>query len=172
VAKKVTKEKSDKLNKNRGGDAPDTDLYCRTQEEAAAYLGVATKTIRRYKNERSMPMSPQGWYIKAMLDLWYKNEKGDGGIVEHRQRDTIAQAGIRETKQKLIEIELAEKQGRVHNVADCEQRQLRKQVIILREATVLRKKIVAALAPKDRAAANKIIKEAIVNMRTAIIESE
>jgi hypothetical protein len=170
----VSKEKTSQSDKDRGsgGAGIDTGLYCRTQEEAAAYLGVATKTVRRYKNERSMPMSPDGWYIKAMLDLWYKNEKGEGGVVEHRQRDTIAQAGIRETKQKLIEIELAEKQGLVHNVADCEQRLLRKQVIILREATVLKKKIVAQLAPKDRAAANKIIKEAIVNMRTAIIGSE
>jgi hypothetical protein len=61
----------------RGRDTLDTALYCRTQEEAAAYLGVATKTVHRYKNERSMPMS-----IKAMLDLWHKNEKGDGGVAD------------------------------------------------------------------------------------------
>ena len=169
VKKKTSKSKG---KGKRGRDACDTTLYCRTQTEAAAYLGVTTKTIRRYKNQRLMPVTAQGWYIKEKLKLWHKDDKGDGGMTVHRQRDTIAQAGIREARQKLIELELAERRGLFHDTIECEKRQMRKQVVVLREVAVMRKKILAQLATKDRAAANRIIKDAVRNMRIAVLGSD
>ena len=173
----MAKKKASKSKEEHGRGGPggfDPAIHIRGQKAAAEFLGIDVRTIRKYKNERGMPMAgPNGdWYVKEFLTLWRKNDDDDLEMVVHRRRDTIAQAGVREARQKLLEIELAGKQGEVHSVVECVQRQLRKQVIILREVGVMRKKIISQLQPRDRAKANAIIKEAERNMRLAIIGSD
>jgi len=142
-------------------------LYCRTQAEAAEYAGVCTRVVRRWKNERGLPVTSQGWYIKKMLDIWKKNDAGGGGaaMVEHRQRETIAQAGIKEYKEKLLALDLELKRGEYHGTAECEAKGVRKLVDLTRGIEAMRRKVEARVPPEVRAMVSRILKEEIKQMR-------
>jgi len=43
------------------------DKVIKKQKEAAAYAEVSMRTIRRWKTRLGMPMTPEGYYIKAEL---------------------------------------------------------------------------------------------------------
>jgi len=100
----------------------------KTQSEAARYLGVNTRTIRRYK-ERGMPVTAQGFYIKQMLDFYKAQENAPSG---DKQRESKAQADLKELKAKLLEIELAIKEGRLLNRDEVEAANVRKILFMKR----------------------------------------
>lgn len=143
------------------------DGLIRTQKEAARYAGVTERQIRRWKNQQGMPLATNGWYRKDMLIVWKKREENGSGalLAEHRQRETIATAGIKEKKDELLALELAIRRGKWHETAGCAARQLRKLIDLTRGIEAMRRRVEARCPPEIRAAVSQIMKEEIRRMR-------
>jgi len=117
---KQQKEKKGKSKKSGGRNKKHTiadSQILKTQTEAAEYAGVDTRTIRRWKKE-GLPITDDGYYIKGMLDIFKKN-KGQQ-ISEDRQKQESAETDLKETKAKLLKIELKIKQGQLIDIAEIE----------------------------------------------------
>lgn len=83
----------------------------------------------------------------------------------HRQRETIAQAGIKEYKEKLLALDLELKKGQFHSTAECEAKGVRKLVDLTRGIEAMRRKVEARVPPEVRASVSRILKEEIKQMR-------
>jgi hypothetical protein len=79
----------------------------KTQANAAKYAGKSVRTIRRWV-KAGMPRTESGHYIKAMLDFYKINEGNQPTEAKKRSQD--ADAGIKEKKDKLLQLQLEEKQ--------------------------------------------------------------
>jgi len=163
------KKRSTSRSKKRSGRnaAQQNDAFCVTQIAAAAYAGVCVRVVRRWKNQRGMPVTPEGWYIKEMLDIWKDKDAGGQGalMAEHRQRDIIATAGKKEYQARKLAVELAVIEGKYHSVADCEKRSGRKVVDLVRGLEGMRRKVEARVPAKVRPVVSRIMKEEIRYMR-------
>jgi len=106
--KKMQRRKGTKAQSNKAVIA--ASQLIETQKEAAEYAGVNTRTIRRWEDE-GMPKTEDDFYIRSMLDI-FKANKGSQ-ITEDKARLQSAEANYKETKAKLLEIELKIKQGQL-----------------------------------------------------------
>ena len=93
----------------------------RSQKAAAAYVGKDVRTIRRWKKEGGMPTlidaeSKKEFYIKALLDFFKENEGKP--MSETRQRQELGEADIKQTRARLLEIELEIKEGKLISLDD------------------------------------------------------
>lgn len=97
-----------KTNNREKSVVIDAAEVIKTQIEAAAYAGVSKRTIRRWRGA-GMPQTKDGYYIKSMLDF-FKAHQGEAPSGD-RQREQKAQADLKTTKARLLELELAIKVG-------------------------------------------------------------
>jgi phage terminase Nu1 subunit (DNA packaging protein) len=105
-------EKVTKAAKNGNGSDKD-DMLIKTQVEAARFAGVDTRTIRRWKGN-GMPVTPQGWYIRQVLQYFRDNEGRQ--LSKARQRGDEADAEYKEKRVELIKHELGEREKEINAI--------------------------------------------------------
>lgn len=115
----------------------------KTQKEAAEFAGVDVRTVRRWiKN--NMPRTEKGWYIKSML-LFYKENEGSQHT-EHKEKQAKAEAELKDTKAKLADLELKDRQGEFLNRDTVEKENTRKVLALKRALLGLGRKLAPQLA--------------------------
>ena len=90
--------------KENGSNGKNDDMLIKTQVEAARFAGVDTRTIRRWKNN-GMPVTPEGWYIRQVLEYFRDNEGRQ--VSKARQRQDETEADRKEVRLERERIELA-----------------------------------------------------------------
>jgi phage terminase Nu1 subunit (DNA packaging protein) len=88
-------------------------MLIKTQVEAARFAGVDTRTIRRWKGN-GMPVTPQGWYIRQVLQYFRDNEGRQ--LSKARQRGDEADAEYKEKRVELIKHELGEREKEINAI--------------------------------------------------------
>jgi len=101
--KRATKKKA---TKKKAAAIIDGELV-KSQRLAGRYAGVSERTVRRWV-KAGMPRTEAGQYFKAMLDVYKSNEGSQPTEAKKRSQD--ADAGIKEKKDKLLQMQLDEKQ--------------------------------------------------------------
>ncbi|MFH1370366.1 MAG: hypothetical protein ABII09_03655 [Planctomycetota bacterium] len=89
------------------------------QKAAADFVGVKTKTIQRWDKEAEEQVPPvMHYFVENRRYYYYKNfldelKKKEGvGTNAHRLREQQANAGIKEKRDLLLDIELKREQGK------------------------------------------------------------
>lgn len=102
------KKLEDKKKPGQPKGTMEADQLVRTQAEAARYVGVSERTIRRWiKN--GMARTADKYYIKSVLEV-YKQNEGDKPS-EARERKQEAEARLKEVNANLAEVKLTNIQG-------------------------------------------------------------
>ena len=94
--------------KGRSKNGIADEQILKTQAEAAEYVGRDTRTIRRWL-KAGMYITTEGYYVKSILDFYKKNEGREPD--ENKKRQQKAEATYKETKAKLLEMELKVRTG-------------------------------------------------------------
>ena len=110
MAKKSKKTRG-KRRATRDGPAaqPVSDEIIIGQGQAAKWLGVTARTIRRYVKE-GMPRTQDGHYLRTLLKF-YKASRGEEDI-EHRAKGRLLDINLKELKVREKEHELGEAERR------------------------------------------------------------
>jgi len=115
----------------------------KTQQEAADYAGVSKRTVRRWVAE-GMPQAGTSGYLKLYLDK-YKTG-GRPPPSGNRLRIQAAEADYKETKAKLLQMELDLRQGRLIRLEDQDQKDVQRTLVLKRTFLYLGRKLAPRLA--------------------------
>jgi len=96
-------EKATKAEKNGNGKAH--DIFIKKQVDAARFAGVDVRTILRWRNN-GMPVTPEGWYIRPVLE-YFRDNKGRQ-VSKARQRQDETEADRKDVRLERERIELAQ----------------------------------------------------------------
>lgn len=110
MAKKKTAKAK---NKKTSSDAAIESVFIETAKAAATYCGASERTVYSWV-EKGMTRTPEGYYIKAVLDEWKEagGRPGSGMLFDAKDRKETADADYKTIKAKLIAIELAVAEGK------------------------------------------------------------
>ena len=144
------REKKSKSKKGRGkpdvaGIAPDQIIE--STKEAARYVHLSPRTIRRWVQEGMYAGKRDGKriYIKNVLDV-YKLHHGKE-LSPDRKREQTAEADYKEIKAKLLAMDLALRQGKQKDVETFEKKNIAQILAIKRAFLGLGRKMAPQLGP-------------------------
>lgn len=148
VAKKKRKSRKACLAELKQGQ------ICKTQRQAAQYIGKSTRTVRRWLDEGMLTVTVDGkrCYLKEQLNF-YKNAEGKIPT-EAKTKGQTADARYKHAKADLMEIELEEKQGEIKKQAEAAM--IPKLLVLRRGLLSLPKKIASEMPPKYQRLVQKI----------------
>lgn len=141
----IAKNKQAKTKKKKSGATIAAEQILKTQKEAAKHVGRTVRTIRRWVQE-GMPRTAEGYYIKAILDIWKGNEGKQHS--EARERKDAGEADLKEAKARLAQLELEEKLGQIDK--RVEEKMIPKIIAFKRGLFVFQRRIINALPPEYR----------------------
>ena len=135
------------------------DQICRTQREAAAYIGRSARCIRRWREQGMLIVIIDGkqCYLKEQLNF-FKNAEGKIPT-EAKTKGQTADARYKHAKADLMEIELEEKQGEIRKQA--EEITIPKILAIKRGLLSLERRITAGLPKEWQRPVRKIVKQEV-----------
>lgn len=107
----------------------DADQLIKTQAEAARYVGVSERTIRRWV-KNGMARTADKYYIKSILEV-YKQNEGDKPS-EARGRKQEAEATLKTHQAALMELELAKEKQEWISAANVRKVNIEKVLVLKR----------------------------------------
>ena len=107
MAKKKKRKTKDKRRKTKKVAAIAESQVLRTQREAATYVSVSARTVRRWLNEGMLTAQVAGKmvYIKSQLDFFKRNEGKQP--TEAKTKSQTADADYKDAKAKLMQMEFS-----------------------------------------------------------------
>ena len=151
----MAKKKKKKVNKKK---SVSDSAIVKTQKEAAEYAGVDERTIRRWV-KIGMPVVKGGGYFKALLDNYKKT--GGKDYNEEKHKSLTAEASYKDTKAKLLDIELKIKQGKLLDAEEVEAGRIKRILAVKRLLLSLPRSLAAKVRGKPQRQAQKIINDEI-----------
>ena len=137
------KKLEDKKQPKQSKGTIEAEQLIKTQAEAARYVGVSERTIRRWiKN--GMARTADKYYIKSILEV-YKQNEGDKPS-ETKERKQEAEAQIKTIRAEDEAIDLAKKKGEMLPKAEVDKGRIERIFILKRSLLGLGREFAPELA--------------------------
>ena len=142
-----------------------------TKEDLAPLLKVHVRTVTRYASE-GMPHDAGGHGKSHLYNLeecqkWVKDEgRGQKDAVAEDPTKAQVDLKLRREKARLAELDRLEREGALHDTAECRHRHLRQLYVLKREFLALPRSVAPELEGHDRTETEAILRARI----TAILE--
>jgi hypothetical protein len=156
--KSKAKKKKKAKAKSKAAASADAEII-KTQKKAAKYAGVSMRTIRRWV-KNGMPRTSDGHYFKKMLDFYADNEGNQPS--EAKKKIQTADADYKDSKAKLMQIELEERQGELVPLDEIEAGRIQRIMTVKRAFMGMGRTLAPQLAKiKDERRIQKIINDQV-----------
>jgi hypothetical protein len=156
TTKKRNTQHAKRTTKKKAAAFADAEIV-KTQRLAGRYARVSPRSIRRWV-KAGMPRTEAGHYIKAMLDFYKTNEGSEPTKAKVRKEE--ADANIREKKDKLLQMELEEKQRDFD--AELEKALVQRVIVVKRSLLGMGRTLAPQLAKiRDERKVQKIINDVV-----------